>query len=42
MRFGAEMTQARSARSWASPRSHVSRLLTRIVKQLRKGMSVEA
>ncbi|CAM5312478.1 RNA polymerase sigma factor SigF OS=Streptomyces microflavus OX=1919 GN=G3I39_41825 PE=4 SV=1 [Streptomyces microflavus] len=42
MRFGAEMTQAQIGAELGVSQMHVSRLLTRIVKQLRKGMSVEA
>ncbi len=41
MRFGAEMTQAQIGAELGVSQMHVSRLLTRIVKRLRQGMSVE-
>ncbi|MGW3503423.1 sigma-70 family RNA polymerase sigma factor, partial [Streptomyces globisporus] len=42
MRFGAEMTQSQIGAELGVSQMHVSRLLSRIVQQLRKGMSVEA
>ncbi|MFH9609411.1 RNA polymerase sigma factor SigF [Streptomyces sp. NPDC017448] len=42
MRFGAEMTQAQIGAELGVSQMHVSRLLSRIVQQLRKGMCVEA
>ncbi|ROQ59558.1 RNA polymerase sigma-B factor [Streptomyces sp. 840.1] len=42
MRFGQEMTQAQIGAELGVSQMHVSRLLARIVKQLRAGMSVEA
>lgn len=41
MRFGAEMTQAQIGAELGVSQMHVSRLLSRIVKRLREGMSVE-
>ncbi|MFE4215456.1 RNA polymerase sigma factor SigF [Streptomyces sp. NPDC056844] len=42
MRFGQEMTQAQIGAELGVSQMHVSRLLSRIVKRLRTGMSVEA
>lgn len=42
MRFGQEMTQSQIGAELGVSQMHVSRLLARIVKQLRAGMSVEA
>ncbi len=42
MRFGQEMTQAQIGAELGVSQMHVSRLLARIVKRLRAGMSVEA
>ncbi|MEV7405702.1 RNA polymerase sigma factor SigF [Streptomyces sp. NPDC091267] len=42
MRFGAELTQSQIGAELGVSQMHVSRLLARIVKQLRAGMSVEA
>ncbi|MEV5603504.1 RNA polymerase sigma factor SigF [Streptomyces sp. NPDC052299] len=42
MRFGEEMTQAQIGAELGVSQMHVSRLLARIVKRLRAGMSVEA
>uniref|UniRef100_A0AAU2VL10 RNA polymerase sigma factor SigF n=1 Tax=Streptomyces sp. NBC_00008 TaxID=2903610 RepID=A0AAU2VL10_9ACTN len=42
MRFGQEMTQSQIGTELGVSQMHVSRLLARIVKQLRAGMSVEA
>ncbi|WP_299531936.1 RNA polymerase sigma factor SigF [uncultured Streptomyces sp.] len=42
MRFGAEMTQAQIGAELGISQMHVSRLLSRIVRKLRAGMSVEA
>ncbi|MEU1215476.1 RNA polymerase sigma factor SigF [Streptomyces sp. NPDC005791] len=42
MRFGQEMTQAQIGAELGVSQMHVSRLLGRIVKRLREGMSVEA
>lgn len=42
MRFGQEMTQSEIGAELGVSQMHVSRLLARIVKQLRAGMSVEA
>ncbi len=42
MRFGAEMTQSQIGEELGVSQMHVSRLLSRIVQRLRKGMSVEA
>ncbi|WP_327270772.1 RNA polymerase sigma factor SigF (plasmid) [Streptomyces sp. NBC_01218] len=42
MRFGAEMTQAQIGAELGISQMHVSRLLTRIVRKLRDGMSIDA
>ncbi|MEE4496313.1 RNA polymerase sigma factor SigF [Streptomyces sp. BE230] len=42
MRFGQEMTQSQIGAELGVSQMHVSRLLARIVKQLRAGMSIEA
>lgn len=42
MRFGQEMTQSQIGAELGVSQMHVSRLIARIVKQLRAGMSVEA
>lgn len=41
MRFGQELTQSQIGAELGVSQMHVSRLLARIVKQLRAGMSVE-
>ncbi|TXS43768.1 RNA polymerase sigma factor SigF [Streptomyces sp. OR43] len=42
MRFGQEMTQSQIGAELGVSQMHVSRLIARIIKQLRAGMSVEA
>lgn len=42
MRFGQEMTQSQIGAELGVSQMHVSRLLARIVQQLRAGMDVEA